>query len=123
MADGPGPGQFNRGLIIRSDVADRARLSQDFMRAIQEDFATHGRKAVETLRETDPGAYLRVVASLLPKRVEVKSVVAEMTDAELNDKIRSLATRVLPEIQLQTLEITSDLDFGDSDSPEDPSGD
>lgn len=86
------------------------------MRAIQEDFAEHGRVAVETLRRTDPGSYLRVVASLLPKRVEVKSVVSEMTDAELDEKIRTLASRVLPEVQLEVLEITSDLDFSEGGS-------
>lgn len=85
------------------------------MRAIQEDFTAHGKEAVETLRKTDPGAYLRIVAGLLPKKVEVRSVIDNMTDAELNERIRNLATRVLPEIQLEVLEITSDESFGSED--------
>lgn len=50
----------------------RNKLGEDFVQKLQADFAEHGKKAIETVRQERPADYLKVVASLLPKQIEVK---------------------------------------------------
>ena len=50
----------------------RDRLSACFLQALADDFEAHGRAAIRTVGETDPAAYLRVVASILPKEIEME---------------------------------------------------
>lgn len=52
----------------------RNKLGEDFIRALAEDFSEHGAQAIRETREQKPNEYVRVVASLLPKHVEVKDV-------------------------------------------------
>jgi hypothetical protein len=47
----------------------RHRLSEAALAALCEDFEASGREAIERCRREDPGAYLRVVTSLLPKQI------------------------------------------------------
>ena len=47
----------------------RNRLSESMLDALANDFEQHGAAAITKVRETDPGAYLRTIASLLPKQV------------------------------------------------------
>ncbi len=50
---------------VRNDLGDA------FVRALLEDFRCHGPTAVGALRNKDPSAYLRVVASVIPKNLRV----------------------------------------------------
>lgn len=50
----------------------RNKLGEDFIQALQADFQTNGKKAIETVRDERPHEYLKVIASLLPKQVEIK---------------------------------------------------
>lgn len=50
----------------------RNKLGEQFVQALQTDFETHGKQAIETVRAERPHEYLKVVASLLPKQVEIK---------------------------------------------------
>jgi len=50
----------------------RDRLTGDFIKALAEDFAEHGAQAIAACRQTDPAAYLRLVASLLPRELGVR---------------------------------------------------
>ncbi|MBX6740420.1 MAG: hypothetical protein IRY87_00050 [Acetobacteraceae bacterium] len=50
----------------------RDRLTGDFIRALAEDFAEHGAQAIAACRQTDPAAYLRLVAGLLPRELNVR---------------------------------------------------
>lgn len=52
----------------------RNKLGEDFIKALAEDFQEHGVAAIATVREERPHEYVKVVASLLPKHVEVKDV-------------------------------------------------
>lgn len=69
----------------------RSKLGEDFLSALQADFAAHGVGCIEIVRENKPHEYLKVVASLLPKELNVKtSHVEEMSDDELADGIAAL---------------------------------
>lgn len=49
----------------------RNRLSEDFLADLQEQWQASGRDCLERMAEDDPGAFVRMVASLMPKHVEV----------------------------------------------------
>ena len=63
-------------------------MSEAFLSAVCQDFEAHGMEAIEAARVSDPIGYVRVIAGLLPKKIEVASTVAEMTDEELQAIIR-----------------------------------
>lgn len=51
--------------------SSRNKLTEDFLSAMADDFAKHGKAAIVTVREEDPAKYLSVVAQLVPKEAEV----------------------------------------------------
>lgn len=61
----------------------RNKLGEAFLTALSEDFDTHGTNAIERCRKADPVAYVRVVASLLPKELKVEQPLGDMSDDEL----------------------------------------
>lgn len=61
----------------------RNRLTDTFIAAIENDFADHGADALTKLREDDPAAYIKVVASLVP-REQILKREQEMDLTELN---------------------------------------
>lgn len=77
----------------------RNKLGEDFIQALAEDFAAEGVQAIRAMREEKPNEYVKVVASLLPKHVEVKDVTLDEFDrdelANLLDVVR--ATRAIRE--------------------------
>lgn len=52
-------------------TGSRVKLSEAFLAALHEDFAEHGKIAIERVRIEKPDAYLKVIASILPKQIEV----------------------------------------------------
>lgn len=47
----------------------RSRLGDTFLNALLNDFDEHGMDAIRRVCEDDPGTYLRILASLLPKEL------------------------------------------------------
>src|SRR5262244_3975884 len=68
----------------------RNRLSEAVICALLRDFSMHGEKAIAKVRRTQPAAYLKILALLVPRehKVEHRNPVKDMTDEELE---RSLA--------------------------------
>jgi hypothetical protein len=59
--------------------------------AIQDDWERHGPAVLERVRSTSPAAYLRVVASLIPREVLIETPsgdLSHLTDDELAQAIR-----------------------------------
>lgn len=105
MADSEGPPkpeQDEKGRFVAGNSGNggrpkgsRNKLGEAFVSDLLADWEKHGVKAVETVREEKPDAYLKVIASLLPKHVDVKvSQLEEMTD----DQLRHQAERILAEL-------------------------
>ena len=75
-------------------VAARNRLQGDFLRALAEDFAKYGRAAIMRAREEDPLGYLRVIASVMPKELELRRPLEGMPEEEilaLMEKMKAVA--------------------------------
>jgi hypothetical protein len=62
----------------------RNKLGEAFVQALHDDFQTHGVSVIAIVREERPHEYLKVVASLLPKQVEIKEdAFGDLTDEQL----------------------------------------
>lgn len=69
----------------------RNALGEEFLSALQADFKEHGVTAIRTVRAERPHEYLKVVASILPKEINVKTTaVEEMSDDDLAAGIAAL---------------------------------
>lgn len=75
----------------------RHKLGEAFIEALREDFEKEGKAAIVKVRTEKPDAYLKVIASLLPKDVNLSGSLdlgdtddmLELDDATLNDIIRT----------------------------------
>ena len=61
----------------------RHRLGEDFLNKLQADFHEHGVRVIAQVREERPHEYLKVLAGILPKQIEIKDDLSEMTDEQL----------------------------------------
>jgi hypothetical protein len=52
----------------------RNKLSDAFLQALADDFEAHGKGVVEKVRTERPQDYLKIVASVMPKRMEVELI-------------------------------------------------
>jgi hypothetical protein len=99
MSDRNDTGQFivgHTGMGGRPKGA-RNKLGEAFIQALYDDFNEHGIAAVEKVRAEKPDQYLKVIASLLPKDVNLNvNSEIEMSDDELIDRIRALTEAVAP---------------------------
>lgn len=61
----------------------RNKLSEDFFKALADDFSTHGPAAIVKMRHEKPNEYAKMVASLMTKEVEanVSMGLGEALDA------------------------------------------
>ena len=76
----------------------RNKLGEAFIAALHDDFQEHGPATIAKVRETDPTAYVKVCASLLPKEVKLTGGVEDLTDEQLDARIRVLAAAISLEI-------------------------
>jgi hypothetical protein len=75
----------NPGRAKRKGARDR--LSAAFLTTLADDFDAHGKSVVEKVRTEDPATYLRVMAGVLPKELEVSRPLDDIADAELVELI------------------------------------
>lgn len=69
----------------------RDKLGKAFLEAMQADFEVYGEKVIETVRTDKPDQYLKIIASILPKELNVNtSALGDMSDDELAAVFASL---------------------------------
>lgn len=61
----------------------RNKLSEAFIEAVHVDFQQHGVAAIEAARVENPLGYVRMIAGLLPQKIDVAHGAAMMSDTEL----------------------------------------
>src|SRR5262245_63004540 len=73
-------------------IGARSRLTEKFILALHDDFAAHGPSVIERVRKDQPGVYLKVVASLLPREWHVKNepLFDGMSNEQLDEVIKSV---------------------------------
>lgn len=90
-------GQFAPGVSGNPNgrpPGSRNKLTEEFIEALAADFAEHGRDVIRRVCVEDPGAYLRVIASLVPKQAAFAvggGPLEDLSDEEVNERIRVLS--------------------------------
>ena len=72
--------------------ATRRSFNKDFLLALAADFKKHGAAAIEKVRKTQPAAYLKICALLVPRemKLEHSGGVKAMTDEQIEDAIAAI---------------------------------
>lgn len=78
----------------------RNKLGEDFIAALHEDFQEHGVAAIAAVRADKPDAYLKVIASILPRELKV-TTENDLTDDQLIERIRQLDAAIRPFLALE----------------------
>ena len=67
-------------------------MSEAVICALLRDFREHGQRAIEKVRQTQPGAYLKVLALLVPRehKIEHSNAVSELSDEQLEAMIEHI---------------------------------
>ncbi len=73
----------------------RNKLGEDFIAALQKDFEASGEAAIVAVRTEKPDAYLKVIASILPRELKITNE-SELTDEQLIERIRQLDSVIRP---------------------------
>ena len=75
--------QFEKGNTIGKGrpKGSKNKLSTLFTDALHDDFLENGADAIQKLRENSPGEYSRVIASILPKDINLD---ADVTSSVIN---------------------------------------
>lgn len=73
------------------------RLQEDFIKDVQAAWEAKGAEAITMMIADKPGDFVKMVASLMPKEATLNiNDNSEMTDDELAERVRSLATQLSP---------------------------
>ena len=72
--------------------ATRRSFNKDFLLALAADFKKHGAAAIEKVRKTQPAAYMKICALLVPREMQVEHTnrIKQMTDEEIEDAIAAI---------------------------------
>src|SRR5499427_7580957 len=72
--------------------ATRRSFNKDFLLALAADFKKHGAAAIEKVRKTQPAAYMKICALLVPRemKIERSGGVKDLTDEELEQAIAAI---------------------------------
>lgn len=74
----------------------RNKLGEDFLSALHDNFKKNGPDVIEKVAQKNPVAYLKVVASILPKEMKITNDAEDLTDDELIERLRELRDFVEP---------------------------
>jgi hypothetical protein len=89
------PGQS--GNPVGRPKGARNKLSEAFIQALHDDFLEHGAAVIARVRAEKPEQYLKVIASIVPRDVNLTvNAVGDMTDDELVARIRELDQELAP---------------------------
>lgn len=74
------------------------KLAESFLADCLNEWETHGAVAISDMREKNPGDFVKMVASLVPKEMtlNLNNDLGELSDDELLDEIRKLHASLAP---------------------------
>ena len=72
--------------------ATRRSFNKDFLLALAADFKKHGAAAIEKVRKTQPAAYMKICALLVPREMQIEhsSTIKQMTDEQIEEAIAAI---------------------------------
>lgn len=73
----------------------RNKLGEEFLQDMLSDWEENGKVVIEAVRVEKPDQYLKVVASILPKELNVKvNELDDLTDEQLARQLRAIAAQL-----------------------------
>jgi hypothetical protein len=91
------PGQIKTGGRAKGV---RNRLSHTFLEALQKDFAEHGEEAIRICRIERPSEYVKIVAGLMPKELDItNNTLTEIDDTQLVEFIEYVRLQLAGRIE------------------------
>ena len=70
----------------------RSKLSESFLKALVEDFDSNGVEVIEKVRGERPHEYLKIVAAVLPKQMQLEDLTPKRKAEDLtDDELASIA--------------------------------
>jgi uncharacterized protein DUF5681 len=63
----------------------RNKLSECFLKALADDFDTNGVAVIESVRKDRPHEYLKIVATVLPKQMQLEDLTPKRRAEDLSD--------------------------------------
>jgi hypothetical protein len=104
----PTPEHDDKGRFVSGNIGggrpkgSRNKLGEQFIQDLQADWEKHGVETLVKVREEKPDQYLKVVASILPKDLNVNiNQTDDLTDEQLIQRIRSLDAAIRPFLDAQ----------------------
>jgi hypothetical protein len=69
-----------------------ASFNKDFLLALAVDFKKHGAAAIEKVRKTQPAAYMKICALLVPREMQIEhsSTIKQMSDEQIEEAIAAI---------------------------------
>ena len=76
----------------------RSKLAETFLEDVLTEWESHGAVAISDMREKNPGDFVKMVASLLPKDVNLNLTdnLSELSDDEVLGQLRELTAALAP---------------------------
>jgi hypothetical protein len=102
------PAKDEKGRFVTGNIGggrpkgSRNKLGEAFLDDMFADWQANGAAAIIAVRTEKPDQYLKVVASILPKELNVNvNEVDSLTDDELIERIRALDAAIRPYLALE----------------------
>ena len=75
----------------------RSRLGEDFIKALEDNFKENGVAAIQKVCDEKPAEYLKIIAGVLPKDINLNvNEYEHLSDEQLADRIRQLDAIIGP---------------------------
>ena len=89
-------GRFKRAISGWPTSRLPAIAGNDFIAAVHADWQSHGAAVPDSVRKTNPAAYFRTVASLVPREIllDTRSDLSHLSDEELETQLYDLLAQV-----------------------------
>lgn len=108
MSDENTPSKDEKGRFVTGNIGggrhkgSRNKLGEQFIDDLYADWQANGVETLQRVREEKPDQYLKVVASILPKDLNVNiNHMDDLTDDQLVQRIRSLDSAIRPFLDAQ----------------------
>ena len=98
-------GTFLPGASPGRPKGARNRLQSGFLYALAEDFEKHGADAIKICRIEEPARYVQIVASLMPRELEIEqTATSDLDDQQLDNLITQIRQHLLKSETMKTIE-------------------
>jgi hypothetical protein len=85
----------------------RNRLQSSFLYALAEDFEKHGADAIKICRIEEPARYVQIVASLMPRELEIEhqTATSDLDDPQLDSLITQIRQQLLTKSETKPMKM------------------